>query len=120
MEVKNKAEALVYETEKALKELDASLSDDEKNQITAAKDELSKALEANNFEQIKDLTGKLEEEFHKLSAKMYEQAQAAAGAAPGAGFEGGNAAGASDPENAPNDGVVDAEFEVVEDDGEEK
>lgn len=120
VEVKNKAEALVYETEKALKELDASLSDDEKNQITAAKDELSKALEANNFEQIKDLTGKLEEEFHKLSAKMYEQAQTAAGAAPGAGFEGGNAAGASGPENAPNDGVVDAEFEVVEDDGEEK
>lgn len=120
VEVKNKAEALVYETEKALKELDASLSDDEKNQITAAKDELSKALEANNFEQIKDLTGKLEEEFHKLSAKMYEQAQAAAGAAPNAGFEGGNAAGASGPENAPGDGVVDAEFEVVEDDGEEK
>ncbi len=120
VEVKNKAEALVYETEKALKELDASLSDDEKNQITAAKDELSKALEANNFEQIKDLTGKLEEEFHKLSAKMYEQAQAAAGAASGAGFEGGNAAGASGPENAPGDGVVDAEFEVVEDDGEEK
>lgn len=120
VEVKNKAEALVYETEKAIKELDASLSDDEKNQITLAKDELSKALEANNLEQIKDLTGKLEEEFHKLSAKMYQQAQAAAGAAPGAGAGGGNSPESSGSDNASDDGVVDADFEVVEDDDDKK
>lgn len=120
VEVKNKAEALVYETEKAMKELDASLSDDEKNQITLAKDELSKALEANNLEQIKDLTGKLEEEFHKLSAKMYQQAQAAAGAAPGAGAGGGNSPESSGSDNASDDGVVDADFEVVEDDDDKK
>ncbi len=113
-EVKNKAESLVYETEKALKELDATLEEGEKNEIASAKDALSSALEANNFEQIKDLTEKLEEQFHKLSAKMYQQAQAAAGAGAGPDMAAGGAA--SPDGGAADDGVVDADFEVVDDD----
>ena len=115
VEIRNRAETLVYETEKNMKELEGSLSEDEKNDINAAKEELSKALEANNIDDIKDKTEKLTEKFHTISAKMYQQAQAAGadsdmgGAAGAAGAD----AGASQPNN---DNVVDADYEVVDDD----
>ena len=115
VEIRNRAETLVYETEKNMKELEGSLSEDEKNDINAAKEELSKALEANNIDDIKDKTEKLTEKFHTISAKMYQQAQAA-GAGPDMGGAAGAAgadAGASQPNN---DNVVDADYEVVDDD----
>ena len=115
VEIRNRAETLVYETEKNMKELEGSLSEDEKNDINAAKEELSKALEANNIDDIKDKTEKLTEKFHTISAKMYQQTQAA-GAGPDMGGAAGAAgadAGASQPNN---DNVVDADYEVVDDD----
>ena len=116
VEIRNRAETLVYETEKNMKELEGSLSEDEKNDINAAKEELSKALEANNIDDIKDKTEKLTEKFHTISAKMYQQTQAAGAGRliwvvpPGAA---GADAGASQPNN---DNVVDADYEVVDDD----
>ena len=138
VEVKNQAETLVYETEKNMKELDQALSDDEKNDINGAKEALQKALEANNIDDIKAKTEALTEKFHTISAKMYQQAQAAQGAAGagpnmggagpdmsgfaggmggGAGAAGGpNMGGASGGASSGDDNVVDADFEVVDDD----
>ena len=79
VEVRNQAETLVYETEKNLKEIEGSLSEEEKTAVNTAKDELSKALEGNNIEEIKDKTEKLTQQFHSISAKMYQQAQAQQG-----------------------------------------
>ena len=127
VEVKNQAETLIYETEKNLKELDQALSEDEKNDINAAKDALQSALNAGNIDEIKAKTDALTEKFHTISAKMYEQAQAAgagqAGPGPdmsgmgGMGDMGAGAAGAG-PQAGPanDDNVVDADFEVVDDD----
>jgi molecular chaperone DnaK len=116
IEIRNRAETLVYETEKNMKELENALSDDEKNDINAAKEELSKALEANNIDDIKDKTDKLTEKFHTISAKMYQQAQAA-GANPDMGGAAGAAGGAGAAGSAPkDDNVVDADFEVVDED----
>ena len=113
IEVRNQAETLVYETEKNMKELENALSEDEKNDINAAKDELSKALEANNIDDIKAKTENLTEKFHTISAKMYQQAQAA-GANPDMG---GAAGAANDAGSAPkDDNVVDADYEVVDED----
>ena len=113
IEIRNQAETLVYETEKNMKELENALSEDEKNDINAAKDELSKALEANNIDDIKAKTEKLTEKFHTISAKMYQQAQAA-GANPDMG---GAAGAANDAGSAPkDDNVVDADYEVVDED----
>ena len=113
IEVRNQAETLVYETEKNMKELENALSEDEKNDINAAKDELSKALEANNIDDIKAKTEKLTEKFHTISAKMYQLAQAA-GANPDMG---GAAGAANDAGSAPkDDNVVDADYEVVDED----
>ena len=119
VEIRNRAETLVYETEKNMKELENALSDEEKADITAAKDALSSALEANNIEDIKAKTEALTEKFHTISAKMYQQAQAQgmdpnmAGAAGAAGA-GPDMGGASQQPN--NDKGVDADYEVVDDD----
>ncbi len=120
VEVRNQAETLVYETEKNLKEIEGSLSDEEKAAVNTAKDELSKALEGNNIDEIKDKTEKLTQQFHSISAKMYQQAQAqqqgqaadgaAGGFDPNAGQTGGAAGGPA------GDNVVDADYEVVDDD----
>ena len=115
VEIRNRAETLVYETEKNVKEIEGSLSEDEKNDINAAKEELSKALEANNIDDIKDKTEKLTEKFHTISAKMYQQAQAA-GAGPDMGGAAGAAGADAGASQQNNDNVVDADYEVVDDD----
>lgn len=117
VEIRNRAETLIYETEKNIKELESALSEDEKNEITAAKDDLSKALEANNIDDIKAKTETLTEKFHTISAKMYQQAQAA-GADPNMASGAGSDMGAAGAENSQSndDNVVDADYEVVDDD----
>lgn len=106
VETRNKAETLVYETEKSMKEIEGTLTEEEKGRINGVKEELNQALENGTVEQIKDLTDKLTEEFHMISSKLYEKAQAAQGGGDGASM-GGNQEG---PEE-----VVDADFEVVDD-----
>ncbi|MDR2132240.1 MAG: molecular chaperone DnaK [Clostridiales Family XIII bacterium] len=112
IDAKNGAETLVYETEKVLKSLEGKISGEEKNRVTEAKDALSRALESGNIDEIKQKTEALTNEFHAISAKVYEQQaqqQAAGGADPG-------------PAEAPQDdepvqgNVVDADYEVVDED----
>ncbi len=126
-ETRNQAETLVYETEKNLKELEGRLSQEEVDRITAAKQALSTALESGTVEDIKAKTEALTNEYHVISTKLYEKAQQAQQAQGGAGFQQGpdmgqnfNAGagfqgGASQAPNN-NDDVVDADFEVVDDD----
>ena len=124
VEIKNQAETLIYETEKNVKELDQALSEEEKNDINAAKDALQSALNAGNIDDIKAKTEALTEKFHTISAKMYQQAQQAGGqAGPGPDMSGmagmggaAGAAGAGPQPGAADDNVVDADFEVVDDD----
>ncbi|QFF99489.1 molecular chaperone DnaK [Psychrobacillus glaciei] len=103
-EVKNEADQLVFMTEKTLKDLEDKVSEEEKKSAEDAKEELKAALEAGNLEEIKTKKDKLNEIVQQLTMKMYEQAQADAAA------NGGGQADATD------DGVVDAEFEEVNDD----
>ncbi|MER2141583.1 MAG: Hsp70 family protein, partial [Priestia megaterium] len=102
-EVKNEADQLVFMTEKTLKDLEDKVSEEEKKSAEDAKEELKAALEAGNLEDIKTKKDKLNEIVQQLTMKLYEQAQADAAA-------NGDQAGPSD------DGVVDAEFEEVNDD----
>ena len=62
IEVRNQAETLIYETEKNLKELDGKLDENDKNEITAAKDELQKVLNNGTVEEIKAAIEKLTEQ----------------------------------------------------------
>ena len=125
VEIRNKAESLVYETEKSLKDLEGKLSSEEVTEITDAKDQLQAVMNNGTADQIKEKTEALTEKFHIISAKLYQQAQAAgvdptAAGAAGAGF--GGAAGAGFGGNAgagaagfgADDNVVDADYEVVD------
>lgn len=108
-ETRNEAETLIYETEKNLKQLEGKLTDEQVEKITQAKDELARVLENGTMEELKEKIEVLTNEFHIMSTKLYEQAQAEAGGEPaGASYE--QDAG-SEPDN-----VVDADFEVVDDD----
>ena len=125
VEDRNKAETLVYETEKSLKELEGKIDDAEKKDVEEAKEDLKKALEANNQEDIKAKTDVLTEKFHKIAEKLYQQ-QGAAGAGPDmsgmAGASGGAGTSGTDAaeSGAQADNVVDADFEVVDEDKDKK
>ena len=124
VEIRNHAEGLIYETEKSLKELDGKISEAEKNQIVSAKDELQAVLNNGTAQQIKEKTDALTEQFHLISTKLYEQAQAAQGAAGGAGFDpnmggagfGGQGFNGGAQAGPAGDNVVDADYEVVDED----
>ncbi len=112
VEVRNQAETLIYETEKNLKEIEGSLSEEEKNDIVGAKEDLAKVMENGTVEEIKEKTEVLTEKFHTISSKMYQQAQGQQN--PEGNMDGQEA---QQPED---DGVVDAEFEVVDEEEEKK
>jgi molecular chaperone DnaK len=117
IEVKNQAEHLIYETEKALKELEGKVPADQASKVTALKDELQTALNAGNIDDIKQKSETLTTEFHSLSAQMYQNASQQQ--TPGAEGFGTGAASANEepgPGAAGADNVVDADFEVVDDD----
>ena len=124
VEIRNHAEGLIYETEKSLKELDGKISEAEKNQIVSAKDELQAVLNNGTAQQIKEKTDALTEQFHLISTKLYEQAQAAQQAAGGAGFDpnmggagfGGQGFNGGAQAGPAGDNVVDADYEVVDED----
>ncbi|MBR6701492.1 MAG: Hsp70 family protein, partial [Firmicutes bacterium] len=110
VEARNQADTLVYETEKALKELDGKLSEEETAKVNTALEDLKKALEGTDVDDINAKKEALTNEFHVLSSKLYQQAQGQPGQeAPGAeGFA---------QQDAPkDDNVVDAYFEVVDED----
>lgn len=112
VEIRNQAETLVYETEKNVAELGDKLSEDEKAQINQAKDDLKAALENGSVEEIKGKTETLTQHFHTISAKMYEQAQAAQGT--GDQNAGGGQGNGDSSKKKPDDNVVDADYEVVD------
>ncbi len=131
VDVRNKAEALIYDTDKSLKDLEGKLTDSEKQEITDAKDQLQAVLNNGTVDQIKDKTQALTEKFHIISTKLYQQAaqqqaQGGAGFDPNMGAQGFNGAGAGfDPNNftggqqagpANDDNVVDADYTVVDED----
>lgn len=111
IEVKNNADSLVYQAEKAVKDFEGKADVATLEQVTKAKDALKAAIESGNVEDIKAKSEELTKPLYELSTKMYEQAQAAqqtAGDAQGAqGAQGGA---------QQNDDVVDAEYTEVKDD----
>lgn len=108
LDVKNNADSLVYQAEKALKELDGKGDTALLKEVEEAKDKLKKSIEAGNIEDIKKDSEALEQPLHKLAEQMYAAAQQAQQAAGGA--EQGQQQTKSD------DNVVDADYTVVDDD----
>lgn len=108
VEVRNQADSLVYQTEKTLKDAGDKASAEDTEKINKAKDELKKALEGADIEEIKSKTEALTSVLYELSSKMYQQAGAEAGGAAGQQH--------GEPQGAGDDNVVDADYEVKKDD----
>ena len=113
IEVKNKADSMVYQTEKQLKDLGDKLSPDVRTPVQESIDKLKKDIERDDTEAMKATMKELEERLMKFGEEIYkqQQAQGAAGAQAGAAP---NAGAANAGGQKPDDGVVDAE--IVDDD----
>ncbi|MCD4688436.1 MAG: molecular chaperone DnaK [Desulfuromonadaceae bacterium] len=106
VEVRNQADGMVYTTEKSLKEHGDKVDEETRKNIEQALEELKKAMEGDDSADIKQKTEALATASHKLAEAMYKQEEAG-----DAGAE-----GAAEDEEAADEGVVDAEFEEVDED----
>ena len=114
VDVRNQGDQMVYQTEKVMEELKDKIDSGDKATLDAALTKLKDALKGTDVEAIKSATEELSKAFYPISEKLYNQAGAQAGGAQGgAGFTGGAQAGGADTD--PN--VVDADYEVVDDNG---
>ncbi|MDC0257186.1 molecular chaperone DnaK [Crocinitomicaceae bacterium] len=110
VEIINKADSLIFQTERQLKEYGDKIPADKKAPIEDALAELKKEFEAKNMENLEPAMEKLNEVFQAASQEMYNAANAEgaaegdAGAGPEAGADAGN----------PEDEVTDVDFEEVE------
>ncbi|MFC6291260.1 molecular chaperone DnaK [Macrococcus epidermidis] len=103
VDLRNEADQLVFATDKAIKDLEDKVDAAEVEKAEAAKEDLKKALEGNDIEDIKAKKDSLNEIVQALSMKLYEEMAAQQGAE---GAQNTN----------PEDDVVDADFTEVKDD----
>ena len=113
VDTRNRADSLVFQTEKVMKDMEAHISADEKADIESKKEALKAVVQTATVDELKSKMNELEEALHKASEKMYaraQQAQRQAGAQGGADY---NANGSTNG-GANNDGVYDADFKDVD------
>ena len=101
IEIKNNADSVIYASENALKDVDGKISDEDKKKVEDAIEDLKSVKDTDDIDAIKAKTEALQTAFQSVSEELYKQAQAQAN-------EQGNEAKADDD-------VVDADYEVVDD-----
>lgn len=101
IETKNSAESAIYQVEKTIKDLGDKVSENEKSDINSKIEALKSILDSGDNKDIKAKTDELTQEMYKLSSKLYENNAQQPGASQ---------------EAKKDDDVVDADYEVVDDD----
>lgn len=101
IETKNNAESVIYQVEKTIKDLGDKVSESEKSDINSKVEALKSILDSGDNNDIKAKTDELTQEMYKLSSKLYENTTQQPGASQ---------------ESKKDDDVVDADYEVVDDD----
>ncbi|NLJ25097.1 MAG: molecular chaperone DnaK [Firmicutes bacterium] len=115
VEAKNQAEQLIYTADRTLTDLGDKVSSDEKAKIESAKAELSQARQGDDLETIKDKMDALSTSLHTVTSRMYAQANP--------GSEADHTAHTDHTGHTEGPGgekVVDADYEVVDDDDSDK
>lgn len=112
IETRNQADASVYQTEKTLKELGEKINQADKDKIQIEIDKVKKTLEENNYDKMKTSTQELTQVSYDVFGKIYQQQDAQGGP------DGAQPHNQSTPDKDPN--VVDADYEVVDDDNKKK
>ncbi|MBW2193668.1 MAG: molecular chaperone DnaK, partial [Deltaproteobacteria bacterium] len=110
VEARNHADTLIYSTEKSMKDLGEKVDAETKSKIEIAIENLKKAMEGENTEEINRLSEELTSASHKLAEAMYKQDAQDDQQQDEAGAAGSEQPGAS---TAPDEDVVDADFEEV-------
>ena len=108
IEIRNNADALVYQAEKALTDIGDKADKAQTDKIRASVDNLKEKLKGTDDEAIKQATDDLQKLVYEMSAAAYQAAQAAGAAQPGQEAPQG--------QKAADDNVVDAEYKVMDDD----
>ena len=85
VDVRNRADSMVFQAEKSLTELGDKVSESDKAPVLAAIEKLKETLKGNDTEAIKADTEALEKSFYAISEQLYRQAQAQGGDPAGAG-----------------------------------
>jgi len=122
IEIKNNADTLAYQSEKQLKDLGDKVPEDKRKQVEEAIKAVREAIEKNDTDAMKRTYDDLQNKFQEISAELYKQASAGAGAQAGSGptpAEAGQSRPGAEPgagSRGGNGDVVDAEFEVVDED----
>ncbi|MCH8872653.1 molecular chaperone DnaK [candidate division KSB1 bacterium] len=109
VDIRNQADQLVYQTEKNITEMEDKLSADDKSKLEAAVGRVKEALKGENMDEIKSSSEALSQVWSEMASKMYQ-----ANEAPADGAEA--QATAEQPEDAKDETVEEADFEVVDDD----
>lgn len=106
IEAKNNADSIIYQSENTLKDVEGKISDADKTKIEDAIKALKDVKDGEDLEAIKSKTEELTQAFYAISEEIYKQQ----------GQAGAGQAGSSDDKQ--DDDVVDADYEVVDDDEE--
>ena len=117
IEARNRADAMVYNVEKTLKEHRAKVGEDQAKEIEAALEETKKAMAENDPDRINSAVDRLTTSSHKLAEAMYKASSQPGGPPPSGGPSGDGGPGAGDQgtKDKGKDDVVDAEFVDVDD-----
>ncbi len=107
VDVKNRADSLVFQSEKTLGELGDKLDQGEKSEIQGAIDKLKETIKSGSTDQIKADTEALEKAFYKISEKIYQQNNPGQGQAGQTDFGGGQTGGNDNG----GEGYYNAEYE---------
>ena len=111
VDLRNGADQMVFQTEKALGELGDKVSASEKSDVEAKIADLKEALKGSDIEAIKAKQEELQKAFYAISEKVYKEAAAAQQAAQGA--QGAPTDGAQQSGGNNGDNVVDADYKEV-------
>ncbi|MFC2064572.1 molecular chaperone DnaK [Chloroflexota bacterium] len=107
---RNTADNLIYQTEKAIKELGDKVPESEKSNIESKVAELKQVMQSDDIDKIKKLNDELQNAFHALSQQLYSQEQGQPEGDPGA--QTADPAGSQDEE--PDGDVIDGEVRDAE------
>jgi molecular chaperone DnaK len=120
VEIRNRADSMVYQTEKQLDEHGDKLPDNVKEPVKDGIERLKKAIEADDTDQMDSIMKELESKMHSFAEELYKNAQTAQQQGPQAEPQQQDAQGAqnrSDSKKDEDDGdVIDADFRMVDDD----
>ena len=111
VEAKNNADHMIYQTEKLLKESGDKLQPSDKSEIESKVSALKSAIESNNTDNIKKSTDELQASWSKASETLYKQGQQAGGQTE----QQSQANETTEDTGRKEESVVDADYEVVDD-----